>query len=140
MQEERLLQEELKRQREEQEAKEYRRSLRFKVGNQGPAHNRGKAARRLPASLLPASGEPRALFTTPSAAVGLRVFALHRWHPPQSRTPALLTAPPPFLPAPTRQARPMPNFDQPFFSHPSDKPLTNPLTPNFATKKRARRE
>lgn len=33
------------------------------------------------------------------------------------------------------QARPMPNFDQPYFAMPSDKPLTNAKTPNFASKK-----
>eukprot|EP00878_Enallax_costatus_P026954 GHUV01028970.1.p1 GENE.GHUV01028970.1~~GHUV01028970.1.p1 ORF type:complete len:303 (+),score=94.75 GHUV01028970.1:1185-2093(+) len=32
-------------------------------------------------------------------------------------------------------ARPMPNFEQPYFAMPSDKPLTNPKTPNFASKK-----
>jgi hypothetical protein len=29
----------------------------------------------------------------------------------------------------------MPNFDQPYFALPSEKPLTNPKTPNFASKK-----
>ncbi|KAI8468424.1 MAG: hypothetical protein J3K34DRAFT_11810 [Monoraphidium minutum] len=38
------------------------------------------------------------------------------------------------------KARPMPKFDQPFFSQPSDKPLTNAHSPNFASNKRARRE
>lgn len=33
------------------------------------------------------------------------------------------------------QARPMPSFAQPFFAMPSEKPLTNPKTPNFASKK-----
>lgn len=35
----------------------------------------------------------------------------------------------------------MPTFDDApaFFPKPSDKPLTNPKTPNFATKKRAAR-
>eukprot|EP00775_Hariotina_reticulata_P002311 gene2311-2619_t len=32
-------------------------------------------------------------------------------------------------------ARPMPNFDQPYLAMPSEKPLTNPKTPNFASKK-----
>jgi hypothetical protein len=34
----------------------------------------------------------------------------------------------------------MPRFDQPFFSEPSNKPLTNPQTPNFASKKRSKRD
>jgi hypothetical protein len=34
----------------------------------------------------------------------------------------------------------MPKFDQPFFSRPSEKPLTNAQTPDFASKKRARRD
>jgi hypothetical protein len=33
------------------------------------------------------------------------------------------------------QARPMPSFAQPFFAMPSDRPLTNAKTPNFASKK-----
>jgi hypothetical protein len=34
----------------------------------------------------------------------------------------------------------MPTFDEPFFSRPSDRPLTNPQSPNFTARKRARRE
>jgi hypothetical protein len=35
------------------------------------------------------------------------------------------------------QARPMPDFSREvFFAQPSHKPLTNPQTPNFASKKR----
>jgi hypothetical protein len=33
------------------------------------------------------------------------------------------------------QARPMPKFDQPFFAMPSEKPLTQAKTPNFASKR-----
>ncbi|WIA10445.1 hypothetical protein OEZ85_010637 [Tetradesmus obliquus] len=32
-------------------------------------------------------------------------------------------------------ARPMPSFEHPYMAQPSDKPLTNPKTPNFASKK-----
>lgn len=34
------------------------------------------------------------------------------------------------------QARPMPAFDDPFFSVPSDKPVTQAVSPNFRLAKR----
>jgi hypothetical protein len=105
-QEEKRRQEDLKRQREEEETREYRRSLRFKVIGPGPGDERGQA--RAPLE------RHRRLEHALTAA------RLHC---------APATAPPP------RQARPMPKFDAPFFYQPSDKPLTNPKSPNFAPKR-----
>jgi hypothetical protein len=34
----------------------------------------------------------------------------------------------------------MPRFNAPFFSQPSDKPLTNPVSPNFVAKRARRAE
>ncbi len=54
-----------------------------------------------------------------------------------TRCPALCPTLCPILHLPC-QARPMPSFDAPYFTVPSDKPLTKAHTPKLATKRRQR--